>query len=86
MNDKRGMGWIPDYPDIRDYTKETADVAKIFAGREGPARAGRRRGAGAGWGENGYGWLPYEYVLKGLADDFWSILKKEWLDTGEFAE
>jgi C1A family cysteine protease len=37
-----------------------------------------------GWGEGGYGWLPYEYVLRGLAEDFWSILKKEWIDTGEF--
>ncbi len=39
---------------------------------------------GTAWGENGYGWLPYEYVLKGLAEDFWSILKKEWADTGVF--
>jgi len=28
--------------------------------------------------------LPYEYVLKGLAEDFWSVLKKEWVDTGVF--
>jgi len=32
------------------------------------------------------GWLPYEYVLKGMAEDFWTILKKEWIDTGSFAE
>jgi C1A family cysteine protease len=43
-----------------------------------------RNSWGTGWGESGYGWLPYEYVLKGLADDFWSILKKEWVDTGIF--
>jgi C1A family cysteine protease len=43
-----------------------------------------RNSWGTGWGENGYGWLPYEYVLKGLAEDFWSILKKEWVDTGVF--
>lgn len=36
------------------------------------------------WGQNGYGWLPYEYVLQGLADDWWSLLKNEWIDTGNF--
>ena len=25
---------------------------------------------GKGWGEKGYGWLPYEYVLRGLAKGF----------------
>jgi C1A family cysteine protease len=34
--------------------------------------------------DKGYGWLPYEYVLEGLADDWWSLLKGEWIDTGEF--
>jgi C1A family cysteine protease len=43
-----------------------------------------RNSWGTGWGDAGYGWLPYEYVLKGLAEDFWSILKKEWVDTGVF--
>lgn len=43
-----------------------------------------RNSWGKGWGEDGYGWLPYEYVHRGLAEDFWSVLKKEWIDTGQF--
>jgi C1A family cysteine protease len=45
-----------------------------------------RNSWGTEWGDGGYGWLPYEYVLKGLAVDWWSLLKNEWVDTGVFAE
>ena len=43
-----------------------------------------RNSWGADWGVGGYGWLPYEYVLRGLAVDWWSLLKNEWVNTGEF--
>ena len=38
----------------------------------------------SGWGELGYGWLPYEYVLRGIATDWWVLVKSEWVDTGQF--
>lgn len=45
-----------------------------------------RNSWGTNWGEGGYGWLPYEYVSRGLAEDFWTVLKKDWVDTGAFSE
>jgi len=32
----------------------------------------------------GYGWLPYEYVLEGLAVDWWSLIRNEWVDSKDF--
>lgn len=43
-----------------------------------------RNSWGTEWGDAGYGWLPYNYVLNGLAVDWWTLLKNEWIDTGEF--
>lgn len=36
------------------------------------------------WGDQGYGWLPYEYVNNRLALDFWALLRMEWVSTKEF--
>lgn len=43
-----------------------------------------RNSWGTSWGEGGYGWLPYEYVLKGLAVDFWSLFKADYIDSAKF--
>ena len=39
---------------------------------------------GVEWGEKGYGWLPYDYIITGIADDWWSMTKAEWVDTKQF--
>lgn len=43
-----------------------------------------RNSWGTGWGNGGYGWLPYAYVLNGLATDWWALISAEWVDTGKF--
>ena len=43
-----------------------------------------RNSWGEDWEDKGYGWLPYKYILEELAMDFWSMLKKEWVETGRF--
>jgi C1A family cysteine protease len=43
-----------------------------------------RNSWGAEWGEGGYGWLPYDYVLSGLTSDWWCLLRADYLDIGDF--
>ena len=39
---------------------------------------------GEEWGNAGYGWVPYDYLLDHKSIDWWTISKQNWLDTSEF--
>lgn len=78
---------IPYRPTFDDLRGGEAVVTVGYDDR----RAGPTRGAllvrtcwGSAWGEKGYGWLPYAYVEQQLACCFWTMIRKNWLKTGEF--
>jgi C1A family cysteine protease len=57
----------------------------------GPCPQGMEKGAllirnswSADWGDGGYGWLPYAYVLTGMANDFWTCFTLDWVESGQF--
>ncbi|KAM3100195.1 C1 family peptidase [Phormidesmis sp. 146-35] len=63
------------------------DDSKIIENADGRQSIGAlliRNSWGTAWGEGGYGWLPYDYVSDGLTADWWSLVRSEWFETGQF--
>jgi C1A family cysteine protease len=61
------------------------DDEQVTCDASGRVRTGRgalrvRSSWGPGWGEDGYAWLPYGYVLRGLTRDVWVLVSTAWVD------
>lgn len=79
------------FPGAKD--KLEGGHAVMIVGYDDEHKIGKDKGAllirnswGTTWGDKGYGWLPYKYVLKNLASDFWTLYQQAWIDSGAFDE
>lgn len=83
-----GTGDIP-FPSATD--QQVGGHAVVAVGYDDKRQIGGDTGAllirnswGTRWGEQGYGWLPYSYVLSGLAFDFWTLVQADFVDSDLF--
>lgn len=63
---------------------DSLKIKNLVSGQETKGALLIRNSWSEAWGERGYGWLPYDYVLNRLATDFWSLISMEWVDTKQF--
>jgi C1A family cysteine protease len=86
-----GAGEGGDIPFPQPGDRLEGGHAVVAVGYDDNRKIGKEKGAllirnswGKDWGEKGYGWLPYAYVEQGLADDFWTLVKAEYVNTELF--
>jgi len=85
-----GTGDIP-FPQPTDSVLGGHAVDAV--GYDDRKEIGSERGAliirnswGTEWGDNGYGYMPYAYIERGIAVDFWSLVQASFVNTDLFLE
>lgn len=59
---------------------------EVTTGREAVGAVLFRNSYGTRWSIDGYGWLPYDYILNMLSYDWWVLMKQEWLNVEVFGD
>jgi C1A family cysteine protease len=80
-----------DIPFPTIYDRVRGGHAVVVVGYDDNHRCRSLKGAllirnswGPAWGDEGYGWLPYDYVRRYLAADIWTLVSPQWLASNEF--
>lgn len=60
------------------------DSARKIGTETGAIKIRNSWGTGVGEKGTGYFWLPEKYILEGIADDFWTLIKANFVDTALF--
>lgn len=75
----------PILPSVNDIDYFDGGHAVLAVGYDDDKKAIKFRNSwGDDWGDQGYAWMPYEYLKYDIAFDFWTILNQEWIDTHYF--